>query len=480
MPWSKYQTAIFDDIRERAGSLNVNAVAGSGKTTTLIECAHQHPLGTGKVLAFNRIIAQELARRLPERFDAQTFNAAGFREIRQRVRDVRVDGRKLFFIMRDDDRFAHTQGTDKYELRQSLRSLVDLMKANAFGIGGDFDHDMLATLVDNKELDTTPLTLNDFIDTATDLFEASVQELSLIDFSDQLYLPIYRDWRFDQWPVVFADEAQDLSPIQHLMLLRMTDTIVAFGDPHQAIYAFRGADTNSMNNLAVASGAPELPLSLSYRCPKDIVREAQRYVPHIEAFSENPSGNVNHHTISGLEQLMTEASLDSRHLVLCRNNKPLMRLALAMLRARRPFNILNDFPEKLKHFVKSFEADTMQKLRVRLEAWHEEQREVYANRTGRLAAVADKYESIKFFVEECDDIGGILSALEEMSRNETGPRLSTIHKAKGTEAQHVYILAPELMPSRFARSKEALQQEDNLAYVAVTRSLDALSYCYFR
>ena len=54
--------------------------------------------------------------------------------------------------------------------------------------------------------------------------------------------------------------------------------------------------------------------------------------------------------------------------------------------------------------------------------------------------------------------------------------LSSIHRAKGLEASHVYILRPELLPHPMAKRPWEQVQEKNIEYVALTRSLDTLSF----
>jgi superfamily I DNA/RNA helicase len=53
--------------------------------------------------------------------------------------------------------------------------------------------------------------------------------------------------------------------------------------------------------------------------------------------------------------------------------------------------------------------------------------------------------------------------------------LSSIHRAKGLEADNVVILEPELLAAR-ARDPEAFQQEKNLLYVALTRAKNHLAF----
>jgi superfamily I DNA/RNA helicase len=57
-----------------------------------------------------------------------------------------------------------------------------------------------------------------------------------------------------------------------------------------------------------------------------------------------------------------------------------------------------------------------------------------------------------------------------------GIALSTIHKAKGLEANNVYIACRSLMPSKSAKKDWEIKQEHNLMYVAYTRSKNILGF----
>lgn len=60
--------------------------------------------------------------------------------------------------------------------------------------------------------------------------------------------------------------------------------------------------------------------------------------------------------------------------------------------------------------------------------------------------------------------------------NKDAVLLSTVHKAKGMEADNVYILYPSLMPWVVARKQWEKEAENNLIYVAVTRAKKTLNY----
>ena len=57
-----------------------------------------------------------------------------------------------------------------------------------------------------------------------------------------------------------------------------------------------------------------------------------------------------------------------------------------------------------------------------------------------------------------------------------GISLSTIHKAKGLEANNVFIACESLMPSKAAKKDWEIRQEYNLMYVAYTRAKNILGF----
>jgi superfamily I DNA/RNA helicase len=70
MKWSNKQQAVFADVASGEGHTMVDAVAGSGKTTTILEAMKSVPAGKSVLfVAFNKSIATELAKRAPEGVD---------------------------------------------------------------------------------------------------------------------------------------------------------------------------------------------------------------------------------------------------------------------------------------------------------------------------------------------------------------------------------------------------------------------------
>src|SRR5690606_18120963 len=103
------------------------------------------------------------------------------------------------------------------------------------------------------------------------------------------------DLRVREFDNVLVDEAQDLNVAQRILIRRMLKEggrLIAVGDPRQAIYGFRGADSDSFRLIGEEFNATDLPLTVTFRCPKAVVAQAQRYVSHIQAHETAPEGEV--------------------------------------------------------------------------------------------------------------------------------------------------------------------------------------------
>jgi superfamily I DNA/RNA helicase len=298
--------------------------------------------------------------------------------------------------------------------------------------------------------------------------------MDTIDFDDQLLMTFAYGVAVPQFDWVFVDESQDLSPLQHILVSRALRTgghVVAVGDECQAIYGFRGADSDSMQKLQEYFHCKKLPLHVSYRCPQNVVKFAQRYVPHIQAHHTAPEGTV-------VESNKDHRSVDfaAGDMVVCRFNAPLVKAAYALLRRRIPCTILGrEIGQGLLSTIKKLRATDMPTLLDRLATWEskEASRFILLDKEEKAAAVHDKADTIRIFAEGIDTIPELELAINRMfSDAATGSvvTLATIHKCKGLEAERVFIVNFSDMPCRWAKKAWAIKQELNMLYVALTRS----------
>lgn len=476
---SKYQSAVFDFIELGHGSAIVQAVAGSGKTTTVVKALERIPASQRILfLAFNKSIAEELKARVPAHCEARTLNSLGFGAVMKAANGSgrpQIEGQKVRKLMRE----LLPPQMEPYH--GDIARLVSLCKANGIAPKAPgvtplvpFSEDVVLDIAEAADLN-----LNgegeEVAAWVGKLLEVNNMQRAIIDFDDQLLFPVIFGlplYRFD-W--VFVDEAQDLSLVQRSLVkkaLKPGGRLVAVGDSHQAIYAFRGASCDSMARIKADFGCKELPLSISYRCAQAIVEEARRYVPHIEASPTAPEGYVGHMNAFGPDIFAPE------DMVVCRNTAPLVEIAYKLLAARKPCRIMGkDIGEGLKSLIKRLRPKGIGQLLVKLADWETKQVErlTVQDKLDQVERVQDKCNAIRFLASMCDTVPQISDEIDTLF-NGSGTTLSTVHKAKGLEADRVFILDGWRMPSKYARTEEAMQQEVNLIYVAITRAKRELFY----
>jgi superfamily I DNA/RNA helicase len=233
-----------------------------------------------------------------------------------------------------------------------------------------------------------------------------------------------------------------------------------------------------------------LPLSVTYRSAVSIVREAQQYVPHIVARDNAPEGSVSTigpDTFGAMDFTPADA-------VLCRNNAPLVPAAFSCLRRGIACRIEGrDIGKGLIALTNKWKrVSTIDALRTKLDAWKDKEvaKAVAKKNEARAALVTDQYDTLMFFADDAAakglDLNGMRAAIEALftdSFNDDGspakPMLTfcSYHKSKGLEWTRVFLLDhAKLCPSPFAKQAWQLQQEDNLAYVAITRAMETLVY----
>lgn len=473
--WSNFQHEIFDFIRAgRDENLLIQAVAGSGKTTTIIEGMCQSE-GSSLFMAFNKAIAEDI-RQKALTGDVKTLNALGHALWRKNKPSAQLDTGKVRKILQQ-----LMSSDDQREYAYSVSRAIDLAKNCAFGIDRPASPLDFEQLMDSYDLNIPVEKLKDMSGVAFRAFEMSLKDLATFDFADQLFIPLLMGWQYPTYSTVFVDECQDLSPIQHLMLEKLYSRgarIIAVGDRRQAIYGFRGAMTDSMDSLKSRFDMKELPLSISYRCSLAVIREAQIFCPHIEARSEAPEGWVNHVSPMSETGHYEDPELFSSGMILCRNNAPLFRSILRLVRAKMPCKVLTNFLDSFQGFIRGFKCETTQALRVKLDLWYAKEREAAEKKGfgGKLSALEDKYETTKMLCEDYAWTQEVLDLVAKLGTGVSGPVFATIHKAKGLEHTEVYLLRPDLIPSKWSNTPEQMTQEENLLYVAQTRAKLGFTY----
>ena len=173
-------------------------------------------------------------------------------------------------------------------------------------------------------------------------------------------------------------------------------------------------------------------------------------------------------------------------MILCRVNAPLVSECFKFLRAGRKANIQGrDVGIGLISTIKRMKAENIEKLLWNLDLWLcQEQAKEQRKRNpseARLIALQDRVECIFCFAEDTKTVEEVVKKIETVFTNDKdkpGIMLSSIHKAKGLEANRVFLLEPEgaTVPHPMAKTPWQREQEMNLRYVAITRAISELVY----
>jgi superfamily I DNA/RNA helicase len=487
---SPQQQAAKDWIVSDTGNLIVQAVAGAGKTTLLIEMLSQTK-GSVAFCAYNKSIAEEIAHRvaplgLQNRVQTGTCHSFGFAALRKAYKSIRVDNRKLQTIA--------DEVIESWGLKRFCIAAAGMAKQLGYQVDPEFSWDAMVAHFSLEDLLPEDASYSEAIRGAKLLLRKSNALLSkTVDFDDMIYGPLVKDLPFKKYDWVFLDEAQDANYVRRQMMARMlkpSSRLVAVGDPCQAIYGFTGADHASLENIAKGFAAKELPLTVTYRCPKAIVAKAQQWVSHIEAHESAPEGLVDTCTV---KKAIDDNLFSPKDAVLCRNTKPLIELAYQLIREGIPCRVEGRaIGEGLIKLAKRWKrVITVGDLDAKLEEWeqHEIGKAQAKGNNDRCATVEDQVGTLRVLIENCDPkdpIEVLVSNIRGLFSDSDGNQkkvltLSTIHKAKGREWDRVFALGmDQYSPSKWARKPWELLQERNLCYVQVTRAkkhLTLLSSC---
>jgi superfamily I DNA/RNA helicase len=480
---SKYQTAIFDFVAIGAGDAVVDAVPGSGKTTTCVE-ASKH-LNARNVLfcAFNRHIAAELKTQL-QGMRAQTIHSLGLSAL-SRLGRPNVDDKKYTKLIRE---YVIDKGiTEKEALRTAIERIRSLLRLAQLTLTNPDDESALKVLGDRFDLDCKDWEFT-WRAISPILYQGIDLAYQVINYNDMVWLPHMMNLapRAADW--VFVDEAQDLNQAQLELVLKARargGRMLFVGDKRQAIYAFSGACSESIANIIERTQATVLPLSICYRCPTSHIELANEVYPGIEPRPRAPKGIVRH-----IDEVDILGHVADGDLIICRTNAPLVTVCFKLIRAGIPAQIRGtDIGKNLVAILNQLEEAPgfqFSRLTTYLNAYLDEQRQL---RQGRdrdeiemaLANLQDRVDTILaiYRASRTRTMPDLIQAITDLFSDQRAKVwLSSIHKAKGLEAQHVILLHPHRMPHPKAKKPWEKEQEMNLKYVALTRAKECLTFAH--
>lgn len=511
---SEEQAAIFEAVLRTNDNVAIRALAGTGKTTTLVELAKKLPTQGSKLFcAFNKDIVSELEKRLMGTgMRAKTFHSLGLAALKDRlgITAISPDGKKYREIAdewaKDNIRLAEIIATAVSDIeeekkradlakdyhKETVRMMTEMLNYLRLSLIRWEDKSCLYDMVVKYRLDDDINNNEEIINFCIDAIPALmntaeqqvVKELK-IDFTDMIYWVVRWDAKIYQYNWVFVDECQDLSPMQRALVKKVIwprgGRIVLVGDPHQAIYAFAGADSDSFDLSVDMFQATVMPLTVTRRCFSIITHHAREIVPAFKCPPDKARGKV-----VWIDEDRLKGAAQEGDMILCRLKGPLVAACLDLITAGKPATILGaDIGRGLISLLEKLQKRDGYRFEAILDVldkYEAEQIEKYAAKedNAMIEHTKDQCSAIRIVVEraKAPSFEALVMEINALfSDRENGIVLSTIHKSKGMERDRIFILTPEKLPLNYpGMSREQAQQEDNLDYVARTRAKHTLVY----
>lgn len=291
-----------------------------------------------------------------------------------------------------------------------------------------------------------------------------------MDFADMVYLPVYYGHTIPH-KVIIVDEAQDVSQIQHhFMRLAPNARFIVVGDPWQSIYEWRGAWADIMDILADEFNMGTVSINLSYRNPLEVVRYINGMLPFIDHDTAlTTTGQVLHlDTDSVIARLL--AADDA--MLLAPRNYPLFKVATRLMAQGIPVQLKDTALMDVVLGVLSatgLPAGTPAATVLQAVDYVIDERVHDAITRGSTGQFwLDVQSCIRAVTGELPTAKAIKDHVKALRYSNTGLKLSTIHGAKGLEAEHIGIIDRKVM------SHEQGTEAARAAFVAYSRSKGTL------
>ena len=394
------QDNIYRFVESGTGNGIIDAVAGAGKTTTLMGCVeHIRDHHDALFCAFNRSIRKEIQRKFQARginVAVKTNHALGLQILHSKLR-VKLNENKYRSFIDDEEffkliephvnailaiksllsvaeirdvqekRVSLTAQDEVYYFNKSLHNLECILKFLL-----DINDKFRLTLSGNEHKDYEamcdhfgifekdsryeyhPSELPHYIKAHQIMLNAGnamAQSQGIIDFVDMLYLPhLFNLDAKVQYGFVFVDECQDLSRAQIEIVqkyVRPGGRVLAVGDPYQSIYGFAGADSESFDRVMKMFNCQRLYLTDCFRCPTKAIEIAKTIREDIKGFKTDP-GNV-----MVLRNYKVLSYLRPGDLVICRTRDPLRALAMKLVNNDIKVHM---HPDEVDEFIGDYKA----------------------------------------------------------------------------------------------------------------------------
>ncbi len=444
-------------------TFRLRAVAGSGKTTTLRLMAEAAPQKHLLYVAFNRTVAKAAGAKFPRNTEVRTLHSMAHRQVvrggfraKLQAGEGTIPPRAIMAALDVDPLVATAL---RAMLERFLRSDDPLPEAGH--IPAEFREAWIRRTGRARWRETA----EELVRLARLVWKRMQDPDDPFPISHDAYVRLWRDGggRIEGVDAVLVDEAQDLDPVFRGVLERSQAQRVYVGDPLQQIYAWRGA-VNAMQELS----GPEHPLTRSFRFAEPIAAYVRRVTAALLGQAVPLVGAASWDSEVVLEGEEAGNAWPRPLAILARTNAGVIDAAVACGTKGLGFHVAGGL-QNLLWLLRDAAALAQGRRRSRphpelavVETWDDLERLAEEARYPAAAALLRLFERYR-------DLGLLAEYLERSSlEREAGAPvvLSTVHKAKGREWDHVMLWDDFQLGSEGGVDAE----EANILYVALTRA----------
>jgi hypothetical protein len=456
------QRAVIDAFCE-GHDLRIQALAGTGKTTTLSLAARASIPRRCQYIAFNRAIVEDARSRFSDNVNCQTAHSLAFREVgknfaaRLSSPRVRFDELANHFACRSIQ-FSGPGTTHALEARDIARYAKLTVDRFVKSLSVEIDHTHVPRVDvlwgDSRvRAEFTQMV----VPIARAMWDDVLQTNGYMKFEHDHYLKMWQmgDPSINADAIMF-DEAQDADPVMLDVINKQSCQVVYCGDTYQSVYEWRGAQ----NALDIVNVDLELWLTQSFRFGAEVAVFANDILRRIESSAARLIGNP---SITSVLTTITRPDA-----IMCRTNAGVVFAASQALAEGRKPGLLGPVKKALLDFGEACRA-----LHAGRRTGHPE-----------LAPFSDWSEVVRWTQENPDDQSELSMLVRLINAFEIGNfiriinstvdeaicdvLISTVHRTKGREWKRVKI------GGDFQHPADMDDSDLRVLYVAVTRARNEL------
>ena len=488
MKLTEEQTAI---INYEAPMIAINAFAGTGKTSTLVEYARQRPDWSFLYIAYNKAMQVEAAQKFPENVQCRTLHSLAYEKIGRRFPAGKIGNNRIGDLAK-----ALNMRENEYLIVKTANGLLSFwLNSNAIDLDSNIFNAYLLTLSikERKQLSS--------IEVARHRMSLALKLWDLMLDKDDLEVKMPHDGYLKLFHIshpefnvdcVMLDEAQDSNDVTlGIINTSSCQHKIVVGDVHQAIYQFRG----SKNALADFQNLADrvFYLTNSFRFNNKIANYASQVLNYFKAERHAVIGVGERGEIRHVKKVTRNVRKGST--ILARRNATLFRLAIDALEEGKKVHFAGG--------IAKYDLELLTAI-ADLDSGHAVIHPFIRRfkGVGQLANYAEEVSEndILMFAKLVKSTGGneVKEALKELLKLDSWVLqdpiehiplcdylLTTAHRSKGLEFENVTVaddfselaqLIEDNVRDHYfsgalsAQLRSDYEQEVNLYYVAVTRA----------